>query len=221
LVIVDLGGRGEELAAEARALGRRAHFEEFDLTELERIPTLVERLLLDYGHVDILVNGAAITGQPAPMKFLEVGEETWDIVYTVNLKAPRMLMQEVGRAMVAAGRGGRIVNVTSSGVYRAQSLPAYSSSKAALAQLTRIAAAELGEHDINVNSVVPGLTRTAMTMEKYDGDFDRAVREGPTANLLHRVSEPEDVAAAIVFLCLPESRQITAQAIHVSAGAIV
>ncbi len=63
-----------------------------------------------------------------------------------------------------------------------------------------------------------GITATGMTTGR---DLDEAVREGPLANLLQRPSEPEDVAPAIVFLCLPESRQITAQTIHTSAGSVV
>jgi NAD(P)-dependent dehydrogenase (short-subunit alcohol dehydrogenase family) len=99
---------------------------------------------------------------------------------------------------------------------------AYASSKAALVQLTRSAAAELGPHDINVNAVAPGITATAMTQVIGDAEaLQRVASSGPLENLFHRVSQPEDVAAAIVFLCLPNSRQITGQTIHTSAGAVV
>ncbi len=99
---------------------------------------------------------------------------------------------------------------------------AYASSKAAMVQLTRSAAAELGPHNINVNAVAPGITATAMTQAIGDADaLQRVASSGPLENLFHRVSQPEDVAAAIVFLCLPSSRQITGQTIHTSAGAVV
>ena len=122
----------------------------------------------------------------------------------------------------AGGRGGRIINLSSSSAFRARySSVAYSTAKAALAHLTHSAAAELGPHDINVNTVVPGATRTGMTRGLGEDGLQQAVMSGPLANLLQRPSEPEDVAHMIVFLCLPQSRQITGQTLHVSAGAVI
>jgi NAD(P)-dependent dehydrogenase (short-subunit alcohol dehydrogenase family) len=133
-----------------------------------------------------------------------------------------LLMKAVAQHMIARG-SGRIVNVTSSSAHRAVlSNVSYGASKSGLAQLTRSAAAELGQHGINVNAVAPGLTRTAIVARNFsDEALANALRAGPIANLLQRVSEPEDIAATILFLCLPASRQITGQTIHVSAGAIV
>ena len=123
--------------------------------------------------------------------------------------------------MIEQGDGGRIVNVSSGSAFRAlPATPAYGSSKAALLSLTRMGAGELGVHSINVNAVAPGITATPMAVRAL-GDLDALVSDGPMANLLHRVSTPEDVAAVIVFLCLPASRQVTGQTIHTSAGSIV
>ena len=198
----------KELAGAALALG-------VDLSDSAAIPAAVQQVLAEFGRIDILVNCAGTSEHAA---LLELTEQAWDLVHTVNLKAPFLLMQQVARHMVERGGGGRIVNVSSSSAFRARSHVAYASSKAALVQLTRSAAAELAPYEINVNAIAPGVTRTGMTRGR---DLEAAVREGPLANLFGRVSEPEDVAAAIVFLCLPESRQITAQTIHTSAGAVV
>jgi NAD(P)-dependent dehydrogenase (short-subunit alcohol dehydrogenase family) len=195
-------------------------FVEIDLLRLDSIPAAVETALGGVGPADVLVNAAGMTGYPEPTTLLELGAETWDRVLTVNLKAPFLLMQLVARQMVENGLHGRIVNVSSSSAHRAASMPAYSASKAGLEQLTRSAAAELGPNGINVNCVAPGLTRTAIAMAHHGETLEQRLT-GPRANLLNRVSEPEDVAAAILFLCLPESRQITAQTIHTSAGAVV
>jgi NAD(P)-dependent dehydrogenase (short-subunit alcohol dehydrogenase family) len=187
---------------------------------LDRLEAWLGEVERDLGLPDILVNCAGITGS----QLLDTTLEEWNRVLTVNLTAPFVLVRAVGMRMIDAGRGGSIVNVSSSSAYRAVSSGgAYGVSKAGLAALTRAAAWELGPHGINVNTVVPGVTRTGITTRAFpgDGELDAAVVAGPLANLLGRVSEPEDVANVIVFLCLPASRQITAQAVHTSAGAVV
>jgi NAD(P)-dependent dehydrogenase (short-subunit alcohol dehydrogenase family) len=191
-----------------------------DLLDLASIPIAVAEVLSLHDRIDVLVNAAGISGDEGG--FLEQSEINWDRVHTINLKAPFRLIQEVGRHMVERGGGGRIVNVTSSSAHRARrSMAAYGSAKAGLAQLTRSAAADLAPYDINVNAVAPGVTITPMTASiGNEADFQKLVEEGPLANLLKRPSRPEDIADAIVYLCLPGSRQITGQTIHVSAGAV-
>jgi len=80
----------------------------------------------------------------------------------------------------------------------------------------------MGRYDINVNAIAPGITATAMTQALGDSAaLQRVASSGPLENLFHRVSQPEDVAAAVLFLCLPGSRQVTGQTLHTSAGAVV
>ncbi len=222
VVVLDReAANAEQLVGEIQASGGRAMAVVLDLAETSRIPSVVDTVCAQLGAVDILVNSAGITGDRLPL--IDTGEALWDRVYAVNVKAPFVLMREIGKRMVARGAGGRMVNVTSSSAHRARmSLPAYGSSKAALAQLTRIAAAEFGPHGINVNAVAPGLTDTPMATGQLDPALlQQLLKEGPLSNLLHRVSTPQDVAETIVFLCLDASRQITAQTLHVSAGAVV
>jgi NAD(P)-dependent dehydrogenase (short-subunit alcohol dehydrogenase family) len=180
------------------------------------VPTVVDR----HGRVDILVNAAGVVGERS---VLALTKETWDRIHVVNLTAPFLLVADAARCMIEQGGGGRIVNVSSSSAFRAHVGAAYASSKAGLLGLTRAAAGELGPHGINVNAVAPGVTDTPMTRQEGADKEDllALVRSGPLANLLGRVSEPEDVANVIVFLCTPASRQITGQTIHTSAGSIV
>jgi NAD(P)-dependent dehydrogenase (short-subunit alcohol dehydrogenase family) len=168
----------------------------------------------------VLVNAAGIIGKTV----LTTSLEEWQRVLAIDLTAPFLLLQAVGRRMMANRRGGSIVNVGSSSAYRAVSSgAAYGAAKAGLGSLTRSAAWEFGPHGVNVNLVAPGVTRTPVTEAAFGGPdgMAAAVREGPLANLLRRVSEPADVAAVIGFLCLPGARQITGQVVHTSAGAIV
>ncbi len=203
-----------EAGAIARALT-------LDLSNTASIAAAVAEVIETEGRIDILVNCAGIFGDQGTI--LDLSEKTWDLVHTIDLKAPFLLMQQVGRHMVERGGGGRMVNASSSSAFRAkQSIATYAAAKAGLVQLTRSAAADLGPYDINVNAVAPGLTATPMTRPIGDAAaLDAMSSEGPLANLLERISQPEDVAAAILFLCLPASRQITGQTIHTSAGAVI
>ena len=213
----------DELATE----GTKAQFVRVDLSDHTAIAPAVLAVIDTLGAIDILVNNAASRGLDSPRgrtDLFGIDQENWDFVHAVNLRAPFLLIQEVGRHLIERGQGGRIVNVTSSAAFQAAGCsPHYAASKAALTSLTRTAAAELGPHGINVNAVAPGLTRTAYRQERVGSDeaFRQILSEGPMANLLHSVPEPDDVAEAIVFLCLPASRQITAQTIHTSAGFII
>jgi NAD(P)-dependent dehydrogenase (short-subunit alcohol dehydrogenase family) len=231
---IDLAGKGAAVAVldkepagakatvdEIEGSGGTATFFEVDFSDASVIPGVVNNVLEWGKRIDILVNSAGASG---PASLLEMTEAAWDFMLAVNLKAPVMLMKEVARHMIARGGGGRMVNLSSSAAFRAAgpNAPHYAASKAALSAVTRTAAGELGPHDINVNAVAPGLTKTPMTQGIGDDQaYQQAASDGPLANLLGRPSEASDVAAVIAFLCLPESRQITAQTIHTSAGLVV
>jgi NAD(P)-dependent dehydrogenase (short-subunit alcohol dehydrogenase family) len=193
-----------------------------DLASADQVLTIVPRVVDELGSIDILINCAGIA---ASLDFLGQTLEEWDNVLAVNLRAPFLLLQAVARQMIAQGHGGRIVNISSSSAFRAElAPPAYVSSKGGLSALTRSAAGALGRYDINVNGVVPGMTATPMVVESFGTDAEvqrQALSFGPLHNLLGRMSQPEDVAEMICFLCLPASRQLTGQLIHVSAGAVV
>lgn len=191
-----------------------------DLADAASIAPLVAEVIGEFGRVDILVNSAGLSG--APHSAVDFSDEVMELVLAVNLRAPLLLIRAVGNHMIERGGGGHIVSLSSSAAFRATSSPAiYAATKAGINGLTRAAAADLGPHDINVNAVAPGLTRTPMTAGIDDEAFDRAATAGPLANLLHRPSEADDVANVIVFLCRPESRQITGQVINTSAGLVV
>jgi len=209
------------VVAEGKKSGGKVSAIVTDLADTNRIPDAVARVLHEFGRIDFLVNCAGVAGRFQAL--LEIDDQSWDFVHTVNLKAPMLLMKHVARHMIERGGGGRIVNISSSSAFRARNSPmAYATSKAALVQLTRCAAAELGRYDINVNAVAPGITATAMTAGLGGAEaLQRAASSGPLENLFHRVSQPEDVAAAVLFLCIPGSRQVTGQTIHTSAGAVV
>jgi NAD(P)-dependent dehydrogenase (short-subunit alcohol dehydrogenase family) len=222
VAVVDRDGTGaDQAAAEAIAGGSKAMAVVVDLAEPAAIEAAVQSVLSALGRIDILVNSAGITG--GRHSSLDFSDSMFEDVINVNLRAPFLLIRLVGNHMVERAGGGRIVNVTSSAAFRAASSPAlYAASKAGINGLTRAAAADLGPFGINVNAVAPGMTKTPMTASIGDDEaYRRIVSAGPLENLLHRPSEADDVANVILFLCLPESRQMTGQVLHTSAGLVV
>ena len=218
--------RALEATLEIREHGGRAAAFIVDLADSEAVALLVGQVVERFGRLDILVNNAGVTGA-GPL--LDVPKASWDRAITANLTAPFLLIQAFGRHVADRGGGGRIVNVLTSGAFRATltSGPDYVASKAGLHGLSRSAAGYLAALDINVNAVAPGITDTPRL--RVPGSYDAAhaahiknlVTQGPMANVFGRISSPQDVAEAITFLCSRRSRQITGQVLHTSAGLIV
>jgi NAD(P)-dependent dehydrogenase (short-subunit alcohol dehydrogenase family) len=222
VAVIDRDAEGaERVAKEAEQAGAESKSFVVELADRDAIAPLVKALLAEFGRIDILVNSAGISA--APHNTLDFSDDTFDAVMNINVRVPFLLTRAIGNHMVDRGGGGRIVNLSSSAAFRATASPAvYAASKAAINGLTRAAAADLGLHDVNVNAVAPGMTKTPMTAGiGGDEGYQQVVSSGPLENLLHRPSEAEDVANVILFLCLPESRQITGQVLHTSAGTVL
>src|SRR3954451_2511819 len=157
---------GEATAEEVRALGRRAEVRQVDLTRLPEAADVVDDLAEALGGVDVLVNVAG-AGHSTPV--LELDYDTWREVLATDLDGAFLCLQRAPRRMVAAGRGGRIVNVTSVHEHQPRvGSGAYCAAKGGLGLLTRVAAIELAEHGITVNSVAPGEIATPMTGQEDD-----------------------------------------------------
>jgi NAD(P)-dependent dehydrogenase (short-subunit alcohol dehydrogenase family) len=217
LALIDQDAEG--LAALGKEVAASAKIYPTDLSNGAALAPLVQSVLKEFGRIDILINCAGVSA--APHSAVDFTDEKFEFVIAVNLRAPFILTREVGKHMIERGGGGRIVNISSSAAFRAVGAPAiYAASKAGINALTRTAAADLGPHGVNVNAVAPGLTRTAIVSGAAPY-LEQMVKDGPLANLMQRVAEPEDVAEVIQFLCLPASKQMTGQVVHTSAGLVV
>src|SRR5262245_20133866 len=203
----------EATAKEILALGRRAAAIAADIAtpaEARRLVGAVERML---GPIDILVNNAAISPR-AP--FLGLTEDTWDAVLDTNLKSTFVCSQEAARRMVAAGRPGVIINLSSGAPYRgSMRATAYMASKLGIVGLTRGMARELAPHGIRVNVVAPGVANTAMPRL---GNTEEALAALGRANPTGRLAEADDIADVVVFLATDDARYIVGQLIHVNGG---
>jgi 3-oxoacyl-[acyl-carrier protein] reductase len=195
------------------ALGRRATAIAADISrpaEARRLVAEAERAL---GPLDVLVNNAGIFPRTP---FLELDEATWDAVLDTNLKATFVCAQEAARRMVAAGRPGVIVNLSSGAPYRGSlRATAYMASKLGIVGLTRGMARELAPRGIRVNAVAPGITNTAMPRL---GNTEEALAALARASPAGRLAEPEDIADVVVFLATDEARHVVGQLIHVNGG---
>jgi len=203
----------ESAAAEVGALGRRAVTLAADVAAPAEARSLVGAAERALGPLDVLVNNAAIFPR-AP--FLELTEDAWDTVLDTNLKSTFVCSQEAARRMVAAGRPGAIVNISSGAPYRgSMRATAYMASKLGIVGLTRGMARELAPHRIRVNAVAPGVTNTAMPRL---GNTEEALTAIGRANPTGRLAEPEDIADVVVFLATDEARYIVGQLVHVNGG---
>jgi NAD(P)-dependent dehydrogenase (short-subunit alcohol dehydrogenase family) len=197
----------ESAVAEITALGRRATALHADIANPAEARRLVEDAERALGPLDVLVNNAAIFPR-AP--FLELTEDQWDTVLDTNLKATFVCSQEAARRMVAAGRPGVIVNISSGAPYRgSMRATAYMASKLG------IVGRELALRGIRVNAVAPGVTNTQMPRL---GNTEEALAAVAKANPSARLAEPEDIADVVVFLATDEARFIVGQLVHVNGG---
>ena len=210
---VDLGG-AEEVARGIEASGGKALPVKADVRNAEEINRMVEITIRELGGIHVLVNNAGIIlRKPAE----EMAEEEWDRVIDINLKGSFLCSQAAARAMMQAGQGGRIINISS--IMGGVSLPpraAYCASKGGIVALTKDLAAEWAKHAITVNAIAPGWTVTEMTQSYFSQE---PVRRFVLERIpLNRLGKPEDIAHAAVFLASEYSDYITGQTIYVDGG---
>lgn len=201
--------RAEVALAEIEGLGRRCALHRLDLEDAERGPQAIDALAEELGGLDALVNNA---GHGTRTPVLEMSIEAWRSVIETNLTGAFLCAQTAARRMVATGRGGAIVNVTSvhEHIPLSGSAP-YTASKHGLGGLTKVMALELGEHRIRVNSVAPGQIATRMT-----GQEDQSPQAIPVP--LGRAGDAREVGALIAWLCSDQASYVTGASYVIDGG---
>ncbi|MBY0337428.1 MAG: SDR family oxidoreductase [Acetobacteraceae bacterium] len=202
----------ESVAADVRALGRRAALVQGDVgvtADRARIQTEATAAL---GVPDLLVCNAGIFPRS---EFLDLTEAMWDAVQGVNLKAAAFQTQLFARALAAEGRPGSVVLLSSSAVRGDPRGVHYSASKTGIIGLTRAMALALAPHRIRVNAVAPGLTDTA---QPRHGNTDEQLHARAATFPIPRMGRPEETAEAIAFLASDQSAWTTGQLLHVNGG---
>ncbi|RZQ63880.1 SDR family oxidoreductase [Amycolatopsis suaedae] len=199
-------------ADEVTRQGSKAVVRRLDLTRLPEAAGVVDDLAGELGGVDVLVNCA---GTGSSELAVEMDFETWRRVLAVDLDGAFLCAQRAARRMIAAGRGGRIVNITSVHEHlpRVGAAP-YCAAKAGLGALTEVLALELAEHGITVNSVAPGEISTPMTGQP---DANPAEHKRPGVPL-GRPGHAKEVAAVVAFLATPAAAYVTGASYVVDGG---
>ena len=196
-----------------------------DCGDVASINAMVDEVVSRYGRLDIIVNNAGVTRSAYIM---DLNEEDWDRIHRVNAKGVFFCLQRAARQMIGQGEG-RIVNIASIAGrgYKDTSNAIYAASKGAVISLTKTAAQQLGQHNINVNSVCPGMTLTAIVEDliktraaEQSISEEEMIARSAKPIPIGRPNTPADVAALVVFLAGPGARNITGQCYNVDGGLV-
>lgn len=216
VVVADLlGTEGEETVKLIQDRGGEAVFVKTDVSSPAEVANLVDRAIASYGRLDIAFNNAGVEGELATTA--ECSEDNWDRTLSINLKGVWLCMKHELPRMLERKRGS-IVNCSSvAGLAGVARLPAYVASKHGIIGLTRAAALEYAREGIRINAVCPGVIRTAMV--------DRLIKAHPemesqliAGEPMGRSGTPEEIAAAVVWLCSDSASFVTGHALAVDGG---
>jgi len=208
------------VAKEIEAIGGEVLALKTDVTSEKDTADMAQKTAERFGRIDILVNNAAVIGTIEVKDFVKPVEkitaQDWDRILAVNIKGVFLSSKAVIAYMKKQG-GGKIVNIASTVAF--SGLPHfihYSTSKGGVVTMTRGLATALGEFNINVNAVAPGLIMTEAMQGAYSPEFYQELVA--TKQLIHKEVRPEDIAGAVLFLASDEADKITGQTLAVNAG---
>jgi len=206
-------GELKAAAEEIQRLGRRSLAVQADITKKADVDALVQRVMDDFGTIDILVNNAAMNIM-APL--LELREEGWDRIIDTDLKGYYLCSQAVAKRMVEQKRGNIINMASTAAMYTATEMGAYCIAKAGVVMLTKVLAVELAKYNIRVNAIAPSMVKTKFSEPLWrDPETLKEIEAGIP---LGRVAEPGDIIGAALFLASDASSYITGHTIIVDGG---
>jgi NAD(P)-dependent dehydrogenase (short-subunit alcohol dehydrogenase family) len=220
VVVADVNAEaGQAVVSEVEKAGGRAGFESADVTRVADCRRVVERTLREFGKIDILFNNAGIIRRAT---ILDLSEENWDRVMTVNVKSIFLFSREVIPHMQKAG-GGSIINTASGwGLTGGAKAAVYCASKGAVVLLTKAMAVDHGPQKVRVNCICPGDTDTGMLRSEAQqlGEASDRFLADAAKRPLGRVGSPEEIAQAALYLASDASSFVTGTALVVDGGGL-
>ena len=214
-----LAEEGAQTQKEIEACGRRSMFKIVDVTKTSEVEIFVQEIAEEFGGIDILMNNVGIESEGIAIE--EVPDDLWNRIINVNLSSMFYVSKAVGKHMIARGKGGSIINMSSiSGLIISKIFPrhnvTYCVSKAGIAHLTRGLASEWAQHNIRVNAMAPGymLTANTQTSRKYPEIVERLTDMTP----MSRYGQPWELKGAVVFLASQASSFVTGSILVIDGG---
>ena len=220
VVIFDRDGTAAEaLLDRVGAAGGRASFYPVDIIAAADVERSVQAVADDLGPIDVLVNAAAITGTARLTH--EATPEDFDLVFAVNVKGTFLCTKFVVAQMLAAGRKGSVVHISSTyGAVGNADIPLYHATKAAVLMMAKADGVTYAERGIRFNAVLPGATRTPMALEAASISPEGAdyIRNLVAAHPMKRQADPFEIANGVLFLASDESSFITGAQLAIDGG---
>lgn len=210
----------ESVADEVRDLGRRALAVVSDVSDYGAVTELAEHVLGELGRIDIIVNNAGAAKGEDRVSVVDLDVDLMRQILDINFMGTFLISKVFAAHLIRQGEGGSIVNISSiAGKWFAPNSAAYASSKAAVQALTACQAGEVGKFGIRVNAICPGIVDTSRWDDIGRGEAWEALVEQHVP--LRRAGTPQDVAAAVVYLCSEQGKWVTGQSWNVDGGMVV
>ncbi len=207
-----------EVADEIEAMGRRALPVAAHNRKPEELGQLMDTINGEFGRLDILVNNAATN--PVMGQLVDIEERTFDVIINTNLKGYFLLSQLAARMMIEQGDGGSILNISSINSFTpGEGLGVYSISKAAINMLTRVLAVELGQYNIRVNALAPGVVKTRFSQVRWEDES--LIAEDMAGTPLGRIAAPEEIARMALAMVSDAASYVTGQILVIDGGVTV
>jgi len=204
----------DKVAAEVKALGRKAWAHAVDVADANAVNAAAEKVLAECGRIDVLVNSAGVTRDGLLMR---MSDADWDIVLNTNLKGAFLMTKAFSRAFIKQ-RSGRIINISSViGLIGNPGQANYAASKAGLIGFTQSVAREVASRTITVNVIAPGFIETDMTSDLTDDLKAAILKQIP----MGKMGSGDDIAEAALFLSGPGAKYITGQVLTVDGGMVM
>jgi len=214
ITTIIIGRDAEKLKIAKETLGKLCSTISFDLTDLPKIPQLIESIIRDYGKIDILVNNAGINMKK---EFTDVTDDDFQKILLTNISSVFAISREVVKQMEKSQKGC-IINISSmAALYGIPKVIAYTASKSAIEGMTKAMAVELSPKGIRVNVIAPGFIATDMSAKALNNDPERKQKVLSRTPMGH-LGEPDDVAEAALFLASAGAKYISGVSIPVDGG---